>query len=74
MGSSLFIGRRTESSHRFLKEFSIPEPVSGRDLASLFFAALCATAPSIRGFSLICLLCCIIGLLTSLPPFGINSV
>ncbi|MEZ9291941.1 sodium/glutamate symporter [Vibrio lentus] len=39
----LFIGRRLNQVIGFLKEFSIPEPVSGGILASLFFAALYAT-------------------------------
>lgn len=39
----LFIGRRLNQVISFLKEFSIPEPVSGGILASLFFAALYAT-------------------------------
>lgn len=38
----LFIGRRLNQVISFLKEFSIPEPVSGGILASLFFAALYA--------------------------------
>ncbi|MEZ8577420.1 sodium/glutamate symporter [Vibrio splendidus] len=39
----LFIGRRLNQVIGFLKEFSIPEPVSGGILASLLFAALYAT-------------------------------
>lgn len=39
----LFIGRRLNQVVGFLKEFSIPEPVSGGILASLLFAALYAT-------------------------------
>ncbi|OBS97580.1 sodium/glutamate symporter [Vibrio tasmaniensis] len=39
----LFIGRRLNQIIGFLKEFSIPEPVSGGILASLLFAALYAT-------------------------------
>ncbi|MCZ8500986.1 sodium/glutamate symporter [Vibrio lentus] len=39
----LFVGRRLNQVIGFLKEFSIPEPVSGGILASLFFAALYAT-------------------------------
>ncbi|EAP96410.1 putative glutamate permease [Vibrio splendidus 12B01] len=39
----LFIGRRLNQVISFLKEFSIPEPVSGGILASLLFAALYAT-------------------------------
>ena len=39
----LFIGRRLNQIIGFLKEFSIPEPVSGGILASLFFAILYAT-------------------------------
>ncbi|MFS1861286.1 sodium/glutamate symporter [Vibrio lentus] len=39
----LFVGRRMNQVIGFLKEFSIPEPVSGGILASLFFAALYAT-------------------------------
>lgn len=38
----LFIGRRLNQVIGFLKEFSIPEPVSGGILASLLFAALYA--------------------------------
>ncbi|PMN54756.1 sodium/glutamate symporter [Vibrio lentus] len=38
----LFVGRRLNQVIGFLKEFSIPEPVSGGILASLFFAALYA--------------------------------
>ncbi|MCF7505060.1 MULTISPECIES: sodium/glutamate symporter [Vibrio] len=39
----LFIGRRLNQVIGFLKEFSIPEPVSGGILASLLFAGLYAT-------------------------------
>ncbi|MEZ9242227.1 sodium/glutamate symporter [Vibrio splendidus] len=39
----LFIGRRLNQVIGFLKEFSIPEPVSGGILASLLFTALYAT-------------------------------
>ncbi|MDN2665539.1 sodium/glutamate symporter [Vibrio sp. 14N.309.X.WAT.E.F5] len=39
----LFIGRRLNQVIGFLKEFSIPEPVSGGILASLLFAVLYAT-------------------------------
>ncbi|MEZ9245192.1 sodium/glutamate symporter [Vibrio lentus] len=39
----LFIGRRLNQIIGFLKEFSIPEPVSGGILASLLFAVLYAT-------------------------------
>ncbi|MEZ9300852.1 sodium/glutamate symporter [Vibrio splendidus] len=39
----LFIGRRLNQVIGFLKEFSIPEPVSGGILASLLFASLYAT-------------------------------
>ncbi|MBU2908214.1 sodium/glutamate symporter [Vibrio splendidus] len=39
----LFIGRRLNQVIGFLKEFSIPEPVSGGILASLLFAALYTT-------------------------------
>ncbi|MEZ8191867.1 sodium/glutamate symporter [Vibrio sp. 1F279] len=39
----LFIGRRLSQVIGFLKEFSIPEPVSGGILASLLFAVLYAT-------------------------------
>ncbi|MEZ9072897.1 sodium/glutamate symporter [Vibrio splendidus] len=39
----LFIGRRLNQVIGFLKEFSIPEPVSGGISASLLFAALYAT-------------------------------
>ncbi|WP_139683959.1 sodium/glutamate symporter [Vibrio tasmaniensis] len=39
----LFVGRRLNQVIGFLKEFSIPEPVSGGILASLLFAALYAT-------------------------------
>ncbi|MFS1460918.1 sodium/glutamate symporter [Vibrio lentus] len=39
----LFVGRRLNQVIGFLKEFSIPEPVSGGILASLLFAVLYAT-------------------------------
>ncbi len=48
----LFIGRRLNQVIGFLREFSIPEPVSGGILASLIFAMLHATTSIVVQFDL----------------------
>jgi len=69
----LFVGKRLNDAIGFLREFSIPEPVTGGLLFSVLFGLLYAVSDATVEFELVAV-DCVENLAFSLPPFGTPAV
>ena len=69
----LFVGKRLNDAIGFLREFSIPEPVTGGLLFSVLFGLLYAVSDAAVEFELVAV-DCVENLEFSLPPFSTPAV